>query len=78
MTNSFIPDYLHQEVTFLKVKNLELIHQVEELKLLEEKQSAEVFRLAQQVRDRERLLETSTDTSRARATRLHLIIRDLR
>ncbi|XP_063883393.1 centrosomal protein of 290 kDa-like [Scylla paramamosain] len=70
--------YLHQEITFLKVKNLELIHQVEELKLVEEKQSAEVFHLAQQVRDRERLLETSTDTSRARATRLHLIIRDLR
>lgn len=57
---------------------MELIHQVEEMKAAEEKQSAEVFRLAQQVRDRERLLETSTDTSRARATRLHLIIRDLR
>lgn len=51
---------------------------MEEMKAVEEKQSAEVFRLAQQVRDRERLLETSADTNRVRATRLHLIIRDLR
>lgn len=57
---------------------MELLHQVEEVKALEEKQGAEVFRLTQQVRDRERLHETSTDASRARATRLHLIIRDLR
>lgn len=51
---------------------------MEEMKATEEKQSAEVFRLAQQVRDKERLHETSSDASRARATRLHLIIRDLR
>ncbi|XP_050702166.1 centrosomal protein of 290 kDa-like isoform X1 [Eriocheir sinensis] len=69
---------LHREITYLKVKNLELLHQVEEMKATEEKQSGEVFRLAQQLRDRERLHETSSDASRARATRLHLIIRDLR
>lgn len=51
---------------------------MEEVRAREERQSAEVLRLAQQVRDRERLHETATDASRARATRLYLIIRDLR
>nr|XP_045615511.1 centrosomal protein of 290 kDa-like isoform X1 [Procambarus clarkii] len=69
---------LHQEIIFLKVKNLELIAELDETKSEREKQIIEMSRLSQQLRDRERLLETSADTSRARATRLYIIIRDLR
>ncbi|XP_071534786.1 centrosomal protein of 290 kDa-like isoform X2 [Panulirus ornatus] len=70
--------HLHQEILLLKVKNLELTVDVDETKALSEKQKIEISRLSQQLRDRERLLETAADTSRARATRLHVIIRDLR
>ncbi|ROT64968.1 hypothetical protein C7M84_017075 [Penaeus vannamei] len=69
---------LHQDIVCLKVKNLELIATQEEAKVANEKLSIEISRLRQQLRDRDRLLETATDSSRSRATRLHVIIRDLR
>ncbi|XP_069941659.1 centrosomal protein of 290 kDa isoform X3 [Cherax quadricarinatus] len=71
-------DEFSREIIFLKVKNLELIAEVDETKALCEKRSVEISSLSQQLRDRERLLETSTDTNHARATRLYVIIRDLR
>ncbi|XP_047480912.1 centrosomal protein of 290 kDa-like [Penaeus chinensis] len=69
---------LHQDIVYLKVKNLELIAAQEEAKAANEKLSVEISRMRQQLRDRDRLLKTATDSSRSRATRLHVIIRDLR
>ncbi|KAG7174085.1 Centrosomal protein of 290 kDa-like 1 [Homarus americanus] len=69
---------LHQEIIFLKVKNLESIAALDETKAMNEKQTIEILRLSQQLRDRERLLETAVDTNRARSTKLYIIIRDLR
>lgn len=76
--NLYFTGELHQDIVYLKVKNLELIAAQEEAKAANEKLSVEISRMRQQLRDRDRLLETATDSNRSRATRLHVIIRDLR
>ncbi|XP_066957218.1 LOW QUALITY PROTEIN: centrosomal protein of 290 kDa-like [Macrobrachium rosenbergii] len=68
---------LHQDIVLLKVKNLELLSELEETKAINEKQGMKIIRLSHQLRDRERLLETATDSSRSRAIRLYAIVRDL-
>lgn len=73
-----LPGNLHHEITSLKVKVLELTSALEEAKGGMQRAEAEVWGLRQQVRQRDRLMETSTRDARARATRLHLIITDLR
>ena len=73
-----IAEELHQNVVVLKVKNLELMSELGEAKAIEEKQGIKIIRLGHQLRDRERLLETATDSNRTRAIRLHAIVRDLR
>ncbi|KAK4324098.1 hypothetical protein Pmani_005256 [Petrolisthes manimaculis] len=69
---------LHHDITTMKVKILELTSALEEVEGGMQKAEAEVWGLRQQVRQRDRLIETSTQDARARATRLHLIITDLR
>ncbi|XP_064105190.1 LOW QUALITY PROTEIN: centrosomal protein of 290 kDa-like [Macrobrachium nipponense] len=69
---------LHQDIVLLRVKNLELLSELEETKAINEKQGMKIIRLSHQLRDRERLLETATDSSRSRAIRLYTIVRDLR
>ncbi|XP_068215438.1 centrosomal protein of 290 kDa-like [Palaemon carinicauda] len=69
---------LHQDIILLKVKNFELLSELDETKAINEKQGMKIIRLSHQLRDRERLLETATDSSRGRALRLYAIVKDLR
>ncbi|CAL4117229.1 unnamed protein product, partial [Meganyctiphanes norvegica] len=69
---------LHHEITSIKVHNLELSNELQECKSSVNKKQLEICKLEHKLRDRERLLETARDTNRARAVRLHVIIRDLR